>query len=68
MWAVLLQIYHGWHFQWKVKQILKLLGIAVCMLAVFLVLGSFTGKVDFDDIISPLQIYIAFPIQGVDYI
>lgn len=68
MWAVLLQIYHGWHFQWKVKQILKLLGIAVCMLAVFLVLGSFTGKVDFDDIISPLQIYIAFPIQGIDYI
>lgn len=68
MWAVLLQIYHGWHFQWKVKQILKLLGIAVCMLAGFLVLGSFTGKVDFDDIINPLQIYIAFPIQGIDYI
>lgn len=68
MWAILLQIHHSWHYQWKIKQILKLLGIAACMLAIFLFLGSFTGKVDFDDIISPLQIYIAFPIQGIDYI
>lgn len=66
--ALLLQINHEWHFQWKIKQILSVCISAVLMLIIFLFLGTFTGKVDSDNILSSLQIYIAFPVQGVDYI
>lgn len=66
--AVFVQFHNSWRFQWKFKQIFFLLCTGVLMLFIFLALGTLTGKVNFDDIVSPLQIYIAFPIQGIDYI
>ena len=66
--AVLMQFYHNWSYRWGMKQFIQLGVIGCIMLSIFLLLGTFTGKVEFANLISPLQIYIGFPIPGVDYI
>ena len=66
--AVMQQWKYDWHYTIRFRDIVLILfAIALC-LSVFLLMGTFTGKVDANTAISALQVYIASPVQGVDIV